>query len=327
MVAVLRFGAAGDVVRIAPAVEALAAAWPHARILVVTHARFAPLLAGLRVPAQIVALPTDGRLWALARQLRTAGVTDVLDLHGNLRARLLSACLWPRRVVHWQKRTWTEWARVRLAHAPHRPQQTCGARQQMAVQRLTGQRSSFPPLRLGAPSPPNRTPAARRVGLSPGAAWATKRWPTAHWSALAQALVAHGIQVDIFGSDGERMLVEAVGAAAPLAHRRTGLSWTALRAAMTQLDVFVCADSGPLHLATALGVPSVGLFFSTSPHAYDDVATRTLAASMACAPCSFYGRATCPRGHAACVTQLGVARVFAVVQQLLHDAVTPRELT
>lgn len=348
VVAVLRFGAAGDVVRCAPAIEALARAWPAARIVVVTHARCAPLLAGLRVPVHIMAFAQGGTIGDLAAQLRRAGVTDVLDLHGSMRARLLCLRLWPRKVVRWQKRSWAEWARVRLAHAPHHPEATCAARQQVAVQALTGDRVALPPLRLRPlPTQPAAPSAQRRVGLSPGAAWATKRWPTARWGALARALTEAGVHVDIFGSDAERPLAAAICRVAPSARDRSGLSWSTLTSDLQSVGAFVCGDSGPLHLAMALGVPCVGLFFSTSAGAYDSVATQALTACVPCQPCSFFGRPSCPRGHLDCVTQLGVAPVLAAVQRLLDSppghpgaddrnvmstqsaqgSMTPRELT
>ena len=75
-----------------------------------------------------------------------------------------------------------------------------------------------------------------------------------------------------------------------------------------------------MHLARGLGVPVVALFTSTPPQQFAPYAAgrvRALAADVACAPCSFYGRATCPRGHAACLTAIGVDEVCAAIEALL----------
>jgi ADP-heptose:LPS heptosyltransferase len=81
---------------------------------------------------------------------------------------------------------------------------------------------------------------------------------------------------------------------------------------------FVAGDTGPMHVARALGVPTVAVFGSTDPGMFEWGGHHpVVAAGVACAPCSFHGRKRCPRGHLRCLTELGVAPVWAAVEAAL----------
>ena len=327
-VAIVRFSAAGDVLLCSQAIDALAAAWPTTSLVLVTHARYASLLAHHPRLVAVEPLPAGGRLGALARTLRQRhGVEAVLDLHGSWRSRVLTALLRPARRARWRKRTLGEWVRVSLGHAPYRPTTPMAARLHAAVEALVGAtlaRPAFvlPPRGRGAAKdcPANRP---LRVGLSPGAGWATKRWPPARYAQVARALLAAGRQVVLFGSAAERATAAAVADAAPGCINLAGtLDWPATYAAFAKLDVFVAGDTGPMHLARGLGVRVVALFTSTPAEQFDLRGHAPLRAQLGCSPCSFYGRSACPRGDAACLRAIEPNEVVAAVERLLAAVAT-----
>ena len=81
--------------------------------------------------------------------------------------------------------------------------------------------------------------------------------------------------------------------------------------------MFVANDSGPMHLARALGVPTLALFGSTDPGMFDFTGHHVLFAGVPCSPCSFFGRRRCPRGHFRCMLDLDVDCAWAALEPLL----------
>ena len=102
--------------------------------------------------------------------------------------------------------------------------------------------------------------------VHPGASAAARRWPAARWAAVATALRATGLRVVLTGSRAESALCAAVAARAPGVSDRSGaLDLPALARVVDAASLLVSGDTGPAHLATAYGTPSVTLFGPTDP--------------------------------------------------------------
>jgi ADP-heptose:LPS heptosyltransferase len=111
------------------------------------------------------------------------------------------------------------------------------------------------------------------VALHPGATDDRRRWPSERFAALAAALVAGGAQVVVTGSAGEQELVDAVvsGAGAPVRGLAGALGLGGLVGLYSRCALVVSNDTGPRHLAQAVGTPTVGLFWcgnaiNAAPH-------------------------------------------------------------
>ncbi len=297
-VGVLRLGRMGDLVMTLPALRWLGDL-PFQQVMLITDERWRPLFPELLSTAPD---PGPGPLHGLLdlhrvpasrrvlRRVRPAGGAPVEAVRKEtLRRRsLLLPASWPPR------RTWPE-------------------RHLAAAERLM--------LRLGgwtgppADAVPHLDPSADVVpgmlGLVPGAAHPTKRWPLERFVELARRWSADHGPVRAFLSPEEAELgrpLEAVGAElwmTPLDRLREGLSACA---------VVVAGDTGPLHVAGALGRPLVALFGPTPLRAgfwvWGDRGTA-LTPDVACAPCSLHGGPRCPRGHHRCLRELSVNRVLA----------------
>jgi len=129
------------------------------------------------------------------------------------------------------------------------------------------------------------------VAMQLGASRAVRRWPAANWIALARALDARlGARVVLCGGGGEREVAAeiraALGTLAVDACGRTSIA--ELGGLLERADVLVTPDTGPMHMAVAVGTPVVALFygpalpFDTGPYAPDHLC---LHAEVACAPC------------------------------------------
>lgn len=334
-VLVLRFGAAGDVVLTAPAVEALHRAWPGTEILFATKRRFAPLLEHNPNITRVVPIEDGEGSLAYARRLRALECDGLLDFHGKARSRLLRLLLPAEHRAAWTKRRGSALP-VRLGLARAGVDMMLADRYHAAVERFVGhplehgalrswvgerEQAQADALLAGAGVDLDRP----LVGMSPGANWLTKRWPTERFAELARRALAQGWQVAVTGSHDEAPLAALVRERAPGAVDLTGVvSLAALGGFLRRCTAFVANDSGPMHLARALGVPTLALFGSTPPGQFDFTGHSLLFAGVPCSPCHYYGRRSCPRRHFRCMLDLDVGMAWHALEGLMQ--VGPRAL-
>jgi len=312
-VLVVRFSSLGDVVLTTPLLRALKRAHPACDITFATKAAYAPLFEHDPHVGRVVGLASGESVAAFSARLDPKGYDRCVDLHGSVRSLALRA---------WVRGTWTTYrkrrlARAALVHFGVRSESVTPVAERYfsAVRDLgvtpDGDRASVT-WSAEADTTARAIAAPGCVVLAPGSAHATKRWPAAHWDALAGRLLAAGLTVVATGAKHERRsftnsrVIDAFGA--PL---------LVTAALMARARVTVANDSGLLHLATAAGCPVVGLYGPTVRafgfHPYKARGT-TLERSMPCRPCSAHGGASCPRGHHRCLADIVPEAVFAAVQ-------------
>jgi len=117
----------------------------------------------------------------------------------------------------------------------------------------------------------------RRLAIiNPGAGWGAKCWPAESYGEVARALAEHGIAVMVnFGPDEEQLARQVRDASGAVA-RPVSCSVSELIALTRRASLLVGGDTGPMHLAAALGVPIVALFGPTRPERNGPYATRSV---------------------------------------------------
>lgn len=159
--------------------------------------------------------------------------------------------------------------------------------------------------------------------VHPGATSPSRRWPPERFAAVADALQRRGLRLGIVGTSVERPLArglrQAMSAPAVDLTGRTDLG--ALAALLADASVLVGNDSGPAHLAAAVGTPSVTIFLSGDPvrWAYKSKRHRVARVQVECNPCAHL---RCPIDHR-CATRLQVANVLAEVDAVLGRRMPP----
>lgn len=164
---------------------------------------------------------------------------------------------------------------------------------------------------------PHRT--GRWLVIHPGATAASRRWPAERFGHVAAQLADDFDAIAVTGSASERALVESVCAAAgPKALPLAGtLTLGELGALIEQADLLIANNSGPVHLAAAVGTPVVDLYAMTNPqHTPWQVPHRVLQAQV---PCAYCYRSVCLTPGHPCLTGVQVDDVVAAAQSLLHE--------
>lgn len=206
---------------------------------------------------------------------------------------------------------------------------------------------AIPPLCLHAQCLDSHTPESNvdsrdlsRIGLNPGAAYGSaKCWEPRYFARLAAHLAGQGKQVVLYGVAGDSDLAEEIINQAKVlytqAHKENPpserfinacgkTSIQSLMSQMSELSAFITNDSGSMHIAAALGVPTLALFgptnsSETSPWKAPNA--RILSIYAPCAPCK---KRTCPipvnnPNHHRCMRDLTPEIVLDALESLLRD--------
>lgn len=325
-VLLIRLGAIGDVVNTLVLANALKRAAPGCRLGWAVGPRALPLLE--RHPAvdttHLVDVSRPASIPAAIAGLRAGGYELALDLQRLFKSGLLA---WlsgaPERLGYdFNRARELSWLFTNRKLPPHDPQR-----------HVVDQLLEFARF-LGVPQPavewrlqPSAAARERAAGiLLPGQTWVAlhlgagkpaNRWPSTGWARLATGLVrTGGLSVCLVGGPGEVMTARAVEGLVPAGFMPLDLvgktSLDDLMAVLERASVVVSADSGPMHLAVALGRPVVALFgpanpLRTGPYGQpDNVVGRS---DLWCAPC-FRKR---PCDHYECMPGLHAERVLARV--------------
>ena len=159
---------------------------------------------------------------------------------------------------------------------------------------------------------------APAVALAPGSVGASKRWT--YYPEAARLLIERGLDVWVVGGPGEKALAQEIVAAGGGSVR--DLTGSDLRngiLAMAAAGVAISNDSGLMHIAAAIGTPTMGIFGPTSPYLWaplNGLAATVLQtkSQLACQPCQ---RTVCTMNDHRCMRDIDASYVAEIAQRLL----------
>jgi ADP-heptose:LPS heptosyltransferase len=166
-----------------------------------------------------------------------------------------------------------------------------------------------------------------RVGVHVSGGRDVKQWPEARFRDVAEHLVRdREAAIVLTGAPGDRAQVDIVRAALP-ADRTLDLSGgtnlLTVAAVLQQLDLFVTGDTGPMHLAHAVGTPVVAVFGPSDPKRYAPrgVHDAVVRIDLPCSPCNRIRLppARCTGHTPDCLAGIGPAQVIAAIDDVLRD--------
>jgi heptosyltransferase II len=162
--------------------------------------------------------------------------------------------------------------------------------------------------------------AHRAVALAPGSVGASKRW--SYYPEAARVLAERGLDVWVVGGPGEKALAtEIVAAGGPRVRDLTGTDLRNGILAMGAADVAISNDSGLMHIAAALGTPTMGIFGATSPYHWAPLnglaATVQTNTVVPCQPCH---RPVCTMNDHRCMRDIPASDVVDITMRVLAEA-------
>lgn len=330
----------GDIVHAIPVAVALRRAYPDARIDWAVSAKHREVLDLVPVVDNRIVINDRGgattglSLPAAIRRLRAARYDVAIDLQGLIKSAMIARASGARRVIGFTGR----YARESVASVLYTERHDPGGeglfarsetrhvvRINLDVLRSLGLEPGEPAFAIEAePSAPVRA-AIDRVGtrfalLNTGAAWPNKRWPAPRLGALARALAERrGLRSIVLWGPGEQALADEVvstAGGAALAAPQTRIADIAALARAAA--VMVSGDTGPTHIASAVGTPLVGIYGPTRPERNGPLGRDDESVSRA-AVCQCHHLRQC-RLERMCLLDIEVSEVLDAVERRL-DAV------
>lgn len=169
-------------------------------------------------------------------------------------------------------------------------------------------------------------PARPWVVIHAGATAPSRRYPPEHFAIVARRLVELGIQVMFTGTQPEQELIEQIRSSmnAPSFSLCDRLTLTELTALLQLSPLLISNNTGPVHIAAAVGTPIVDLYALTNPqHTPWGVPNKVLFHDV---PCRICYKSICPEGHHHCLQLVEPERVVQAALELLHTSFLESEL-
>ncbi|HKG57513.1 MAG TPA: glycosyltransferase family 9 protein [Candidatus Limnocylindrales bacterium] len=350
----VRLDAMGDVLMTTPAFRAIRESVPDARLTLLTSPGAVDVAACIPELDAVIAHDVP---WMKATAPRTDPGPDLAFIERLREARFDAAIVFtvhsqdplpaaltcwlagiPLRLAHCRDNPYqllTDWVRDPEALEPQRHE----VRRQLDLVATVGYTTEDVHLSLRVPPDASRRVrsmvAALGLGfgagerwavLHPGATAASRRYPPDRFAAAARTLaVEDGWRFLVTGSPGEAAVADEVvrgigGAATSLAGR---LSFGELAALIAIAPVLITNNTGPAHMAAAVGTPVVDVYALTNlQHAPWAVRHRLVVHDVPCRGCR---KSVCPLGHNACLTSIEPDEVVAATRELVGGTRTPAD--
>lgn len=304
---IVRLGAMGDVIHGLPVATALQRAFPQVTLGWLIEERWAELLCTLPAPrsgprsaqrplvdrihtvntrqwrSAPFSVSTWERVAASLSDLRAARYETAIDLQGAVRSSLLAR--WSGAPVIYGAAQPREnlasmfYTRQVITRGEHIVEQNLSLADAVAQRELKVSEVELPREDAAEQECDRRLKAQGMLEfalLNPGAGWGAKQWPAERYGEVARQLAENGLKSLINCGPGEEGLARAVETASGGAARTFTGSLTQLIALTRRARLFIGGDTGPMHLAAALGVPVVGIFGPTDPARNGPFGTRSV---------------------------------------------------
>jgi heptosyltransferase-1 len=342
---VVRLGAMGDVIHALPAVAALRAALPGTKIGWVIEERWAELLCAhgkaragppssskplvdmvhaldtKRWRKSLLSSQTWGHIFGARAEIRGEGYEVAADFQGAIKSAMVASLSranvagmrGPREAP--AKLFYDRLIRTRGGHVI---EQNVSLAEAVAHKALRPGRAIFPANKVAEWGIAERISAVGEpfILIAPGAGWGAKQWPAERYGQVAKRLASKGYRSLINFAPSEVRLADAVAAASGGTSVKISTGIGELIALTRRAKLFIGGDTGPMHLAAALGVPVVALFGPTDPARNGPYGTINVVLRNAASQTSFSHVNAADPG----LVQITVEEVVSAAMQLLEHS-------
>jgi len=342
---IVRLGSMGDVIHTLPAATALRGAFPEARIGWLVEERWAELLctlpetrSGPRSPRRplvdrvhtvntkswrrsLHSAQTWEQIAAGFSELRAQRYDVAVDFQGAVRSALLAR--WSGAPVVFGVAQPREnvasmfYTRLVIARGSHVVEQNLSLAEAVAKHPLETPKIEFPLDQAVEKQCGDRLQQGivDFALLNPGAGWGAKKWPAERYGEVARKLAEEGVKSVVNFGPGEEPLAQAVESASGGTAKGIACSLTELIALTRRARLFIGGDTGPMHLAAALGIPVVAIFGPTNPVRNGPFGTRSIVLRSPGSPTTHTRRAQPDPG----ILQISSDEVSSAARTLLRS--------
>ena len=322
---VVKLSSLGDILHVLPTVHELRTQL-DAEVDWVVHPEFASLVRCFADVDNVLTFPRHHvlrDLRASLRELREREYDLIVDLHGLFKSGFVA------RLARGKRRIAPSYAREgssiffreragRFNRTRHAVEQAFDTLDYLGLKRPTGQfRAALRPLE-GPPNPavPDFPAGSRTIAFAPVSRWPSKDWPTARYGELASILLQRdpALRIVIVGGKADIPVGATIVSAAEAADARRifnlcgKTSIAESLALLEKCDLLIANDTGPVHMAAAVGTRCLVLFGPTRPDwtgPYGE-GHRIIMRDLPCQPCLKH---RCPRGDHACMESITATEV------------------
>lgn len=253
----IRLGAMGDIIHTLPAVASLKASFPGCYLAWAVEPRWIPLLEGNQSLDEILLIDRGsfGALWNTRKRLRRGRFDSAVDFQGLLKSAIVARLAGPRSTYGLHRSVAREPLATALYTHRCKPRAAHVVEQRLELAASTGATTLVRHFFIPQGRPEGHLPDGPFVLANPLAGWGSKQWPLPYYAQLAKLVRVAGYELVLNG-------VSSLNVPGTIAHA-SGLP--GLIDATRRATAVIGVDSGPLHLAAALGKPGVAIFGPTDP--------------------------------------------------------------
>ena len=315
---VIRLSSIGDIILTTPVLEALKKRYPDAQIDFLVMDTFKDAIEGVPLVDNLILFPKTAYrglygLFRFGQQLSQNRYDMVIDLHAQIRSIIICNRL-NARVLRYRKRVWWKSMLVPLRLIKYKVDDTIVGNYFRPLSALGishhDERFWFYFKKSDLQALPWEDDY---VVLAPGAANETKKWLPEYFGQLGSLikkkvlLIGGQAEFDTFENIRQIIGDRCLNMAGSLSLKESA-------AVISAAQYVVSNDSGPFHIARAVGTKVYVIFGPTDPgmFSYDNNAVL-IYAYIECSPCSLHGDKKCPQGHFRCMKELTPEKVYATI--------------
>ena len=336
---IIRFSSLGDIVLTSPVIRSLKQKFPKSQIFFLTKSRYHDLLKNDPNIFSLIEFDPKEKhkgisgFLKLVEELKTFNFDLVVDLHANLRSFLIRHLLKTKLKIKYNKRWFTRFLLVHFKFIHVKSIHTVDSYLKALKKIGVNSSEKDPEIFLDQESEnflkdflveKNIEKDNIMVGIHPGARWKTKRWNEEKFTQICRILNQKPkVKIILFGDRNDQELIEKISS--PALNRKlfkaVNLPLNKFMSLIKRCDCFITNDSGPMHIASALGVPVVAIFGPThtklgfSPLGPESM---VLTANVKCSPCSLHGEKKCHKKSRLCMDFIQPEMVTDAVEGFLQ---------
>ncbi len=336
---VIRLSSLGDIILTTPVLDTLKENYKNSEIYFLTKRKYQGLFESDPRISSVIYFESEGKdkglsgLLRLIRRLNQENFYLVVDLHSNLRSFFIRHLVKARKKIWYHKRLIPRFLMVYFKKWKVKPVSTIdcyleglkkiGLKNYNRIPKLYSKNEEG----LWADNYLLESGVKKDevlMGIAPGAKWETKRWDKDKFSFLAKSLSQElSSKFLLVGDKNDQMLIEDIKAYVGEGNviQAIDLPLNRLIALVERCELFISNDSGPMHLASALGIPTIGIFGPThpglgfSPSGLED---KIFWAGVECSPCSLHGERGCVKESRFCMDNINPEEIIKVAREMIN---------